>query len=195
MRELQTCMVAQAINFAITVVEACDKFVGDSEPPSYRLLFSRTQPKAEANTVSHLNQLTLSMEAICFFLHALSCYAFRSDSEKLREAIFDPSVLAIAHLFATMIVSQAAELDVATLEDEILTLMNEREGRYGAAASLLGENRDDRQSAFAVAGPMIAQSLGRPRQAFLIQVLRTALLRALVEMKLPDRTEELEALL
>jgi hypothetical protein len=192
LKELEMHMVAQAIDFAIAVTGAFDTFVGQSEEPTFRLIFWKGQPTRYS---SHLNQLTLMIEGLCFFLHCLNRIAFRPDSETLRELVFDPTVQQIVRLLSKIFKSLSTENDTKVTEDDLLLLVSERELQYGAMPSVVGKDLDDGQSAYRVASLTIANMLGRPRNAFLHQMIRTELLEALVRVDLITRVERIEAMI
>lgn len=91
-----------------------------------------------------------------------------------------------------MVASLSKELDNKTTEDDLLDLISERELQYAKMSSLLGKNQDDQQSAFSAASRTIIEAVGRPKHAFLAQVMRTELLRALTEMDLVTRAKRIE---
>ena len=141
---------------------------------------------------SHLNQITLLIECLCFLLHSLSRATFRTSNEKLGEAVLGPTVRQITCLLAKMVASQSTEQDTKITEADLLSHVFQRERQYAEMPSILGKNLDDRQSAYQVAALTIAEALGRPRHAFLVQVIRTVLLRALNEMDFVTRVRQIE---
>lgn len=187
--DLEMVLVAQAVKFATFIAKAIDNMVGESEQPTYRLLFSEGPPTVE---FSHANQMALAIEGLGFFVHSLNRVSFRPNSETLREIIYDPSVLQIVHLFAKMIGALSKELDTKTAEAGVLNLISERELQYAKKPFLLGKSPDDRQSAVWDASRTIAEAVGRPKHLLLIQVILSELLRALEEMDLAARVKRVE---
>jgi hypothetical protein len=177
LKQLQTEIATQMVKFPTAVEDRYDGFPDllKSGPP--------------------LNQMILSLGGLSFYLHALNRASFRPHSETLRQAIFDPTAIALPNLAAEMMFSLDTSIVIATVKEDTLKHVNLRGSQYSEAPSLLGVSADDKNSAVWLAACTIAKDVGHPKDGGLILIIKVELLRGYIELKLPDRVEALEALL
>jgi hypothetical protein len=196
LKELQMAMVACAMKFSGAVSEGFEKFADQTNVPQYRILISRGQP-----TIGHvyLDQMVLAVEGLAFIFNLLSRSSFRSEGETLRETVYDQTAHTIVELFAKMIKSQSEDKDIARLESSLLDLIQEREIHYAKLRSVIGESVIDEQTVLHMASLTIAEEVGypvdNPRNPYLVQIVRTELLRVIKDMAMPARIKRIEKLI
>jgi hypothetical protein len=141
-----------------------------------------------------LNQATLTLGALGFFLHVLDRVSDRRNSDALREAAFVPVALWLVRFFAK--VSRKLESGSAkTTKDDALNYVNLRRSEYSRATSVLGSGADDTTSALWLAASAIAADVGHQSQAMLALFIQERLLEGIMKLKLPQRVEVMETLL
>jgi hypothetical protein len=188
LQELQNAIVGKTIAFAATVAEQFDDVTSQSEEPLYPRLFSVGPPRSPK---THLNQMTLALEALCFFVHAMDRISFRPHSEVLRDAVLDPTAIELSNWFEETL----GKLDgKSATPGQTLSCIDFRNSQYAQAPSLLGTSANDRNSAAWLAAAAIAEDVGHPRSVF-VYIVHTELLRGLVDLNLADRIKTLEELL
>lgn len=192
---LETAFASAPVAFATEVLETLEDMIGICEGQYPRLF---TSDKTSAHT-GVINQFTLAIESVAFFLHAISRISFRRDDNFLRGGIVEPLEEILAQLFARIrsipVVGDDPDSPlVAAIKREHLELFQEREIQYGSSHYLLGEE-GDKKSALELAVAKISLKALEGR-AFPIQpIVRLALLRGLETLDLPAKVEKLEVLM
>jgi hypothetical protein len=138
------------------------------------------------------NQTGVAIEACGFFLHAVSRLSFRANDEKLREFVFDSSVHQMVTTFSEMLGKMDSQLNLRTLETDLLDLFNAREREYGRARRLLSDKFNDRESAHWLAAFRVAQITDIPENDIRVYAVATSLMESLVAMNLARRIEAIE---
>jgi len=188
LQELQQAITGQTTTFAATVAKEFDGITSKSELAGYPRIFS-VGPPHSPNT--HLNQMILALGALCFFVHALDRTCFRPDSEQLRDAVLDPTAIALSAWFEEIVVKFAEK---PARPGETLDFINLRNSQFGQAASLLGTSEKDRNSVVWLAAEVIAEDADHPKSV-LLYIAHTELLQRLADLKLAERVKALEELL
>jgi hypothetical protein len=193
LKELQVRMLAEINNFAAGVTEEFDRIANSRaiESPPYPLFLSIGPPKTDT---THLNQLILCLDGLSFFAHALDRLSFRPDSDALRAAVLDATVLELANWLEATVDNVTASENPVT-KDEILNYVNHRALQYAEAPSLLGTNADDKHTAVWFSAETTAKNAGYPKDVPLTKLIQTRLMEGLVKSDLANRVNRLEELL
>jgi hypothetical protein len=193
LHELKLDVIGQVNGFAAAVADHIDdcaarKLFGlNSETRSYARLFSIGPPKT---STTHVNQMTLCVGALSFFLHAIDRLSFRPNNEALRGAVLDPTAISLSDLVADMLNKQGMPITGTKLLRGIQSLSL----RYAAAPTLLGASVLDKNSAVWVAAHAIAEDVGYPKQVFAL-LIHGQLLGGMATLNLANRVKALEAVL
>jgi hypothetical protein len=192
LHELKAGVLGQTIAFAAGVADEFDSWVArrlfgwTNDARSYPREFSVGEPQS---STTHLNQILLSFEALSFYLHAIDRLSFRPNSEKLREAIFDPIAILLSETFTEMLKKRKISTANNTLDAlQGLSL------RYAQAASLLGREANDKNSALWFAARAIAEDAGYPDEV-VAMLMANELGNGLVALDLANRIKTIEAVL
>lgn len=136
--------------------------------------------------------MTLTLEALSFYVHALDRFSCRPNNDSLREAIVDLIAHALAQMFAEILSKLGTNCTTADALQTILQLSS----RYNKGSTLMGLRFDDDDSVLCIAASAIAEDLEYPRAKIaLVPVIRTSLINGLVELNLNDRVPTLESAL
>ena len=135
MKEIQQIILAQSVKFSGTVSQKVDEVVETNEMKFKRIF---THEDDHFYPCSHIDQMYTAIEGMAFFVHCFNRSSFRSNSEALRERIFDPSVVALVELFAKLVRSQSTEHDEQNLQNDLFALISQRENQYADMPSFLG---------------------------------------------------------
>ena len=141
-----------------------------------------------------LNQSTLTLGALGFFIHLLDRVSVRRDGDALRRVAFMPTAYSLVRRFAKV----SRELDARsakTTKDDALKYVNLRCSEYSGAPSVLGSSAEETTSALWLAASAIAADVGHPRQPMLVLFIQERLLQGIMELKLAQRVEAIETLL
>ena len=141
-----------------------------------------------------LNQATLTLGALAFFIHVLDRVSVRRNGHALREAACVPTAYSLVRRFAKV----SRELDARsakTKKHDALNYVNLRCSEYSGATSVLGSSAEDTTSALWLAASAIAADVGHPRQRMLVLFIQERLLQGIMELRLAQRTEAIETLL
>jgi hypothetical protein len=181
-RELEVSLASAPLKFATEVLDEYEQLndqmgLENGEPQFARVAVT----EASRGPNSHLNQMVLMLEGLCFFCHLLNRSTFRASSEALREVVLDPIVVAGARLHAEMIAAIWEGEGNPPSTDEILSHINDREAQYAAAAQFMGENAEDKSSVVGIAPGIIADMADRSGNEALIALIRLCLLRQVAD--------------
>jgi hypothetical protein len=165
-RELRTAIAAETVKFSADIKDQYD---------------------------DKLNQATLTLGALGFYIHVLDRVSVRPSSDALREATLVPVAYPLVRRFAKV----SRELDARstkTTKDDALNYLNLRCSEYSAAISVLGSGAWDTTSALWLAASAIAADVGHSSQRMLVLFIQERLLQGIMELKLAQRVEAIETL-
>ena len=195
LKDLQTAIVMCAWKFSGAVSEGFLVFADHSQEPQYRVLIY----KDHSISYTYIDQMTLAVEGVAFIFNLVSRSSFRRESNKLRSTVFDQSAHSIVELLAKMIKTYAEDADIGRLEKSLIDVIQEREIQYSKLRSVMGENLEDQQSVVNVASITIAEEVGyppdNPRTEYLVEIIKTELLRVIKEANVAVRVKRMEQLL
>jgi len=166
-RELRTAIAAETVRFSADIKNQFD---------------------------DELNQATLTLGALGFFIHVLDRVSVRRNGDALREAACEPTAYSLVRRFAKV----SRELDAhsaKTKKRDALDYVSRRLSEYSGATDVLGSSAEDTTSALWLAASAIAADVGHPKQAMLVLFIQERLLQGIMELKLAQRVEAIETLL
>jgi hypothetical protein len=150
------------------------------------------QSLAVAGALEGPAQLVAILEAMAFFLYAVSRLSYRPDNEKLRGAVLDSSFNQMVSTYSAMLRKRAPEMNRPSLENDVAILFATREQEYGEAKSLLGETPHDKGTAIRLAALRIGEAADLKEPDIRIFAILTALMTSYVAMELPRRIGQVE---
>ena len=207
-KDIQAAIMSQSYVFADLVAKEVDAIRSDLNVPMYTKILTR-----DRNTVSCIDQISFSDEAMAFYLNVLArtCYS-TSKRDSAGTIILNTTVSELLEYFAKAAYSLKGG-DIYDFRHRLHEFFRERNSQYSSVKSLLGTDIDDKSSALQHAGVIIAKE-AQPdlienltiffaskgardvvaqtfATEFLQTVVRTSLLRGIKDMELSQRVESL----
>jgi hypothetical protein len=137
-------------------------------------------------------QMTITLEACGFFLHAVDRLAYRPGDERLREAVYDTVASQMVRTFSDMVFKAWAPSSLSEIEQDNLDLFNTRQLEYGNATRLIGETFNDLKSASWLAAHNVARAAEIVEPDIRVMAIHTELVNSLVVMDLANRIKKVE---
>jgi len=195
--ELHSAMIKSAIKFATHVTTWGSSFIDKPLEPAYDQLFQR---EIEHSARCYFNQLLLTTEAVCFFLHALNNRLERFGSKAFRSAIYDSSVQAMIRWLIQNAVLAFGRKSHSLSEEAFNQLIKTRGIEYAQSPSLFGNGSDDQSSAVWMAALKISDEVsikdsfdreGYPNHTILTHIVGTVLILESEALDLTARIERI----
>lgn len=202
MKELQESIVTASMRFSGVVSQAVDDEINSDVDMVFKRVF--TEVSKNYRPFSHVDQIYTSIEGLSFFVHCVNRVCYRPNDDTLRQKLFDPTVISIVELFATIIHSQSQDVNQEEVQSDLIALLSEREMQYASLPSVIGRDENDKQCVWQVAGSIIAQSiggvaipalerkLGRLARDFLEVLIRVELLNGIKELEIGAKVKQIE---
>jgi hypothetical protein len=168
LKELQIEIVAEALKFSVEVSDELERSFGRQG-----------------------NQTILYMDALVFCVYSLGCYAH---SDSLWKTVYEPTVLEMSRFFGKMIGSIKPELATES-EAEWLNSLNIRRRELSKASSFHGENARDKNSVYWLAACAISANVGETENSWFELVIRTNLMKAIINLNFGQRVKAMNELL
>ena len=193
LHELSVDILQQTVSFAASIAEELDELI-ESSPECQPGRSASFYPRIFAlgpqkSSWTHIDQFTLALGALSFFLYAVDWLLHKRNDEVLRAAILDPLADSLCKVLAD-VRNQMNDGKQALSKNATHDIIAELHQRYAEAPALVGKDPQDRNSGVWLAAYSITESINNKAEIF-GTVIATEFLKCLTALDLPKRIDAL----